>query len=208
MHWPDGPYTRHPRATMWLVRPGEFTPLGSGGVVDVEAFYVSKAPITNLQYEVFCPDRVRSVVSGGDDDPAVEVSWVEAAAYCAWYAEWTGKPFRLLTSLEWEYGARGEGDDPCWVKQDPKAAEACIWHRDNSDGVLHPVESRRANVMGLYDLVGSVWEWTATAGEAQERIMRGGSFRFPLADLGCEMAQVRPEAWRADDCGFRIARSL
>lgn len=208
MQWPEGPYTRYPRATMWLVRPGDYTPLGSEEPVDVDAFYVSKAPVTNSQYEVFAPGHRAAHGSAGDDEPVVNVSWEDANGYCQWYAEWTGKPFRLLTGMEWEYAARGEDEPGCWLEADPRGGEKCVWHQGNSGGVLHPIEQTLANSMGLYDILGGVWEWTSASAEEASYVQRGGSFRMTLEELGCGVQRSREMSWRGDDTGFRIARSL
>ena len=114
----EGPYTRYPRATLWLVQEGDM-PMGGEAPdaqphfeVEVPSFYISRAPITNEQFEVFRPDHPREPSDAPDDAPVVNVSWEDAAGYCAWYAEFTGKPFRLPSEeLEARFvtEAAGEG---------------------------------------------------------------------------------------------------
>lgn len=185
-------------------------------------FYISKAPLTNLQYEVFAPEHVRAAHSVGDDDPAVGVSFHAAQAYCDWYSERTGKAFRLPTEVEWEHAARAESEAPVWF-DGAAEAERYVWHAGNSDGRLHPIESKRANPFGLFELLGTVWEWTSSRyrpypvvegddrdarGGSEPRVLRGGSFRSPLEQLTCSLRRGEAPDARLDDVGFRIVRSL
>ena len=224
----DGPYTRYERSTLWLVRGGDCLVGGEEPdaqpefEAEVGAFYISKAPLTNLQYEVFRPDHVRAAHGPGDDDPAVGITFHDAQAYCDWYSERTGKAFRLPTEVEWEHAAKAETDEAVWFRG-PKDAERFVWHAGNSEGKLHPIESKRANPFGLFDVLGTVWEWTSsryapypvTPGDGRDardaevpRVLRGGSFRSPLAELTCSLRRSASPDLRADDVGFRIVRSL
>jgi formylglycine-generating enzyme required for sulfatase activity len=97
-------YTRYPRAILWLVAEGELAV--DGETFHVEPFYLSKRPVTNLQYEAFAPDHRRSPASPGDDDAAVDVDFAGAHGYCEWYAGVSRKPMRLPTEIEWEHACR------------------------------------------------------------------------------------------------------
>jgi len=224
----DGPYTRYERSTLWLVRGGD---LQVGGAesdaqpafeAEVGPFYISKAPLTNLQYEVFQPDHVRAEHGPGDDEPAVGVTFHEAQAYCDWYSERTGKAFRLPTEVEWEHAARGETEGPVWFRGAAEA-ERFVWHGGNSGGRLHPIEGKRGNPFGLYEILGTVWEWTSSRyrpypveegdgrderGSDEPRVLRGGSFRSPLEQLTCSLRRGEAPGACLDDVGFRIVRSL
>lgn len=110
----------------------------------------------------------------GDRQPVVCVTWKEARAYCAWYAERVSKQTgrrligRLPTEAEWEYAARAghKGDDVSGVK-DGKLKEQqgtpSDWNAHWSESVpleaTAPVGSYAPNDFGLYDMAGNVWEW-------------------------------------------------
>ncbi len=223
----DGPYTRYSRATLWLLQDGA-VPMGGQSpdaqpsfVAEVRPFYISRSVITNEHYEVFRPDHARLPDEAPDDAPVVNVTWDDAAAYCAWYAEFTGKPFRLPTEIEWEYAARGEELGRLFCSEG--RIDDFVRHAGNSDRGLPVVETRKANQRGLFDTLGTVWEWTSSAykpypvvpGDGREavgltgpRVLRGGSFRTLPAGIGCGVRRHEATSYKSDDLGFRIVRSL
>ena len=177
-------YTRYPRPILWLV-PG-----GTLGAAEVEPFYISKFPVTNEQLEAFDPGFVRSPLSPGDDDPAVGVSWEDAARYCRWYAEVSRKPMRLPTELEWEHACRAGATGRFFWGDDPAEADTYVWSAENSGGRVPRLDAKKANGHGLFGMLGGVWEWTA------EQTLRGGSFRQPAASISCAVMRMRFPAFR------------
>ena len=112
------------------------------------------------------------------DEPVACINWNDAKAYAAWLAEFTGKPYRLVSEAEWEYVARGNTPKTryTWGDADEDAcAHANVFDRaaakaeqprpfkpaDCDDGFMEvaPVGQLRANTFGVYDIIGNVWEW-------------------------------------------------
>lgn len=67
----------------------------------VDAFYISKYPVTNADYQRFVADvgHEFELPEGKTNHPVVDVSWSQARDYAAWAG------MRLLTEAEWEKAA-------------------------------------------------------------------------------------------------------
>lgn len=214
---------------MWLVRGGEATIGGDADAaqpaftVTVEPFYLSKLPITNIQFEAFDPAFDRDAHSVGHDDAAVGIDFAQARGYCEWYAGVSRKPMRLPTEVEWEYACRAETTSKYFFGDDPEDGDRYVWHAGNSADKTPPLHKTRPNPFGLLSMLGGVWEWTASlyrpypakAGDGRDlpaagglRVLRGGSYRTPLEDIGCGVRRACEPGHRAGDVGFRVARSL
>jgi formylglycine-generating enzyme required for sulfatase activity len=222
-------YTQYPRPILWLVRGGGAT---IGGVEDdslpaftvsVASFYLSKLPVTNVQFEAFDPTFVRGACSRGDEDPAVGVDFEQAHGYCDWYARVSRKPMRLPTEVEWEYACRGGTTTRYFFGDSGDEVGRHIWHEGNSGEIMPPLKKARPNPFGLHSMLGGVWEWTASLYRAYPveeedgrdaypaaglRVLRGGSFRTSLERIGSGVRRACEPERRGDDVGFRVGRSL
>jgi serine/threonine-protein kinase len=162
----------------------------------------------------------RQASTGAEDKnlPVVEVSFVDASAYCAF----VGK--RLPSEPEWEKAARGpQGRRYPWgdtfdcargnfgnFAGDGRCAE------EGAKGHPVPVGSfpEGASPYGALDLAGNVWEWVegrydfAPLFRPELRVLRGGGccsiFGLPRASDRLAL----PATYRDGDIGFRCARSL
>uniref|UniRef100_A0A8D0RSN2 Inactive C-alpha-formylglycine-generating enzyme 2 n=1 Tax=Sus scrofa TaxID=9823 RepID=A0A8D0RSN2_PIG len=151
--------------------------------------------------------------------PVVHVSWNDARAYCAW----RGK--RLPTEEEWEFAARGglKGQVYPWGNQfQPNRTN--LWQGkfpkgDKAEDGFHGVSPVNAfppqNNYGLYDLMGNVWEWTASPYQAADqdmRVLRGASWIDTADGSANHRARVTTRMGNtpdsaSDNLGFRCASS-
>lgn len=180
-----------------------------------------------------------------DRSPVVCVSWNDAQAFVGWLRQVSGQPYRLATEAEWEYAARAGsassrpwGDDPALaclygnVADETPGVPGFAWDERHacSDGHFYaaPVGSYRANAVGLFDMVGNVWEWVQDCYDPKA-YSRAAYARDGAADetAGCGARGLRGGAWisgpgrarpayrggygadtRTNVFGFRVARDL
>jgi len=157
--------------------------------------------------------------------PVVHVSFNDAKAYCKWAAK------RLPTETEWEMAARRphlgtrEPSKPYpWGDEAPSNDTAWrlnLWqggfpHADAAlDGYagLAPADAFEPNESGVYNMLGNVWEWTATyfAKSSGQRVLRGGSY-LDSADgafnhmVTSSTRMGNTEDSSGDNMGFRCAK--
>lgn len=131
----------------------------------------------------------------GDDALPVGASYSDAETFLDEFNALEGtRVYRLPTDEEWKHAALAPGTSE---------GGNCKGN-DDYDG-LAPVGSFLTNDLGLYDMIGNVWEWVdAPADTEGKRIRRGGAFdttRSCKVDPG---SRVQPEDTRKNT-GFRVA---
>lgn len=191
-------------------------------------FWMGRTEVTQGQWRALMgtsPWSGRDRVVMDDRRPAVFVSWEDARAFAERLAQVTGRPFRLPTEAEWEYGCRaGTGTRFYWGNDLAYArVDAHAWWRGNalitSEKGARPVGLKPPNRWGLCDMSGNVsewchdWHWFYGDGPdldpvgpafAAHRVLRGGSW---LSTPGqCRSARRNHELPTANqsDIGFRV----
>ncbi|MEO0583019.1 MAG: formylglycine-generating enzyme family protein [Bacteroidota bacterium] len=154
--------------------------------------------------------------------PVVLVSWHDAKAY----ADWAGK--RLPTEAEWEKAARGgrENELYAWGNGEPNGTQSNFAKTPQDLPPTTPVDHFPPNGLGLYDMVGNVWQWCQDwfqedvytqhtrqnpqgPAEGQLKVRRGGSwnviqsFRLRSANRG-----ALPPETVVPNIGFRCAKDM
>jgi len=99
-------------------------------------------------------------------DPELKNIYTEedATALIEPHANWSRKGFRLPTSNEWEWAARGGVKNEYWAGTgDEKKVGDYAWIDTNSGHTTHEVAKKLPNGYGLYDMSGNVvercWDW-------------------------------------------------
>jgi formylglycine-generating enzyme required for sulfatase activity len=218
---------------MVLIPAGEFTMGSPAGVgkpdeqpahqVYLDAFYIDKHPVTFDQYDKFCDATQRNKPDdsgwGRGRRPVINVSWDDATAY----AQWAGKT--LPTEAEYEKAARGGTNTRFFWGEDPSHTGDYAWTGGNSGGQTHPVEEKKANPCGVYDVSGNVWEWCAdwygekyygvSPGKNPQgpvkgtaHVMRGGSWYSPVENARPASRNGIDRDYRKNLYGFRCVRTL
>jgi formylglycine-generating enzyme required for sulfatase activity len=151
----------------------------------------------------------------------VHVTWDEAADFCVRLSDReeeraAGRSYRLPTEAEWEYACRA-GTMSQYAFGD-KLSPALANTEDGGPGETTEVGSYPANLFGLFDMHGNVWEWCAgwyggqprgrdpqgpATGNA--RVMRGGAFWNPASVAGSGRRNFTQSERGHPNVGFRVA---
>jgi formylglycine-generating enzyme required for sulfatase activity len=193
----------------------------------------------------YCPDHT---------GPMIGVSWYGAAAYCNWLSEQEGLPkdqwcylpkggrqydagmtipadvmnrigYRLPTEAEWEYACRSGSSTSRYYGFSTDLLEFYARYLTNSYEQVWPGGSLMPNDLGLFDMLGNVFEWcqdkekpaiAATLGAAGAnetldeipRILRGGTFAIQPAHVRSAYRFRLPPSNKFIYYGFRPCRVI
>ncbi|WP_272946207.1 formylglycine-generating enzyme family protein [Geobacter sp. OR-1] len=139
--------------------------------------------------------------SQNDDHPVVCVTWNDAVAYSEWLSGKTGLACRLPTEAEWEYAARSGGKSEKYAGSND--VDAVAWYSVNSGTGTRPAGTKQPNGLGLYDMSGNVWQWTADW--YGEKYYRESPINNPTGPAVGTNKVYRGGSWFYDQKGIRVS---
>ena len=203
------------------------------------------APFAIGRYEITFDEWNQCVGDGGctsqptDENwgrgrrPIINVSFNDITQkYLPWLSRKTGFAYRLPTEAEWEFAARGGaaapagqaysfGNDGALLCQYGNASDGTGGTCSDGFATTAPVGSLKANVLGLFDMHGNVWEWMSDCWQPQysakaakppeactTRVLRGGSWASAAAALRSAARGWESQDKSKNSIGFRVARAL
>ncbi|MDD5349870.1 MAG: SUMF1/EgtB/PvdO family nonheme iron enzyme [Chthoniobacteraceae bacterium] len=138
------------------------------------------------------------------DDPAVNVSWEDAKAFCQWLSAKEGREYRLPSDAAWSLAVGLPPESGSTPKEkDGKAKSVYPWGafwppppRTGNYGAsplippdsyekTAPVGRFAENRYGLFDMSGNVWQWCEDGYDETQRrrVLRGGAWNSSTEDI-------------------------
>ena len=183
-------------------------------------YYMGKYEVTQALWQAVMGSNPSNFK--GDNLPVEKVSWNDCQEFISKLNSLTGRKFRLPTEAEWEYAARGGKKSRGYQYSGSRKISDVAWYDRNSGSKTHPVGTKQANELGIYDMSGNVWEWCSDwygsyssssqtnptgSDSGTNRVRRGGSW--------CYIARICRSSYRYGDApdlrrlylGLRLALS-
>ena len=199
-----------------------------------------------------------SKFSPDPEGPWICPEWYSAAHYCNWLSEQEGLPkdqwcylpkeagdyaegmtipadvlkrtgYRLPTEAEWEYACRSGAVTSRYYGQSTDLLDAYARYHANSKEHAWACGSLFSNDLGLFDMLGNVFEWCHDGSNASKpgkkgiyddiisisdsvsekylRLLRGAAFDYLPADVRSAFRSGNSPAYRGTNFGFRPSRT-
>jgi formylglycine-generating enzyme required for sulfatase activity len=216
------PVTNGEFAAFITAHPGYITQaenVGVGWVYDPGTQDFKKVAGADWQH----PDGPGSLYANYDQHPVVQVSWDEAAAYCAWVGR------RLPTEAEWEKAARGvDGRVYPWGSTWDTTERPARMDYDHQGKAMGTARiggfPGGRSPYGAEEMLGSVFQWVAdwyddhyyqTAPAVNSpgpptgtyKVFRGGSWASLQSYLHTAWRVAQRPTYTSNTVGFRCARN-
>lgn len=150
--------------------------------VTLSDYYIGQTEVTQALWEAVMGSNPSD--SKGGNLPVERVSWDDCQVFIQKLNQLTGKQFRLPTEAEWEYAARGGRKSRGYKYAGGNNIDSVAWCDGNSGNETHPVATKQANELGIYDMSGNVLDWCSdwcgdytSSSQSDPQGSSSGSFR-------------------------------
>ena len=184
----------------------------------MDSIWFAKTSVTQKLWCMVMGNRNNPSSFKGKDRPVENVSLLDVRDFITILNDRTGLHFRLPTKDEWQNAAYGTWSPQNFPKNKNDLAEYAWfdeeWDADKGNAhrnrqSTHPVNKKKANSLGLSDMLGNVWEWVNEKHGPSTYCFCGGSWRF--SEKECDLTDEE-ESWcnywtpdfSSSDLGFRL----
>ena len=186
--------------------------------VTLSGYYIGKTEVTQALWKAVMGSNPSYFK--GDDLPVACVSWDDCQEFIRKLNSLTGQHFRLPTEAEWEFACRGGNNSLGYKYSGSDNIDNVAWYDGNSGDKTHPVATKSANELGIYDMSGNVWEWCCdwygdyTSGALTNpkgpesgsfRVRRGGSWISLAGNCRSSIRGSYYPTFRFNGLGLRLA---
>lgn len=199
--------------------------------VRVQGFWVSKYPVTQEQYFKLTrvnPSYFKNNLVDEESShrhPVEQVSWFDAKAYVELINRYEGKSqlYALPTEAQWEYVTKAGGNTRFTFGDSEALLDDYAVYEYSANVRTSVVGEKFPNRLGVYDLLGNVWEWceddffanyVGAPNDGSPRIggfesesfkvRRGGSYKTGYMCLRSSFRGYSRPDFSSNEVGFRL----
>jgi sulfatase modifying factor 1 len=193
-----------------------------------ERFFASGFALAADAIPAGCPPTIDPTPSnnwpydpGDDDFPVDDVNWCQAYSFCAWAGKRLcgqigGRALAPVNSTnavfsQW-FNACSKGGALTYPYGDTFASSTCGGQAAGSDRALvHSHPDCEGGFPGIFDMSGSVWEWTDVCASADPGAFcdtMGGAYDSTESELGCIGERNWTRSSAANNIGIRCCQDL
>ena len=186
--------------------------------VTLSSYYIGETEVTQALWQAVMGNNPSWFK--GYNLPVESISYEDIQGFITKLNQKTGKTFRLPTEAEWEFAARGGNKSKGYKYSGSNNLNDVAWYDGNSNSKTHPVKTKQANELGLYDMSGNIWEWCSDwygdyssssqtnpsgANSGSNRVVRGGSWGINARRCRVSDRDYGNPSYSYYDLGFRLA---